>query len=108
MAVWQRPSKYRGKHQVRHPLQPTVASKACRRGDAISSTFEEAGLHYSLEMRTPEQTALIALRGLLEAKEMHIQKLEVGNETLTELCASVTQRTRLSATSGTLHFAISS
>ena len=29
------------------------------------------------------QTALIALRGLLEAKEMHIQKLEVGIEMLT-------------------------
>jgi hypothetical protein len=28
-------------------------------------------------MRTPEQTALIALRGLLEAKEMHIEKLQV-------------------------------
>ena len=35
-------------------------------------------------MRTPEQTALIALRGLLEAKEMYIQKLEVVCEALTE------------------------
>ena len=83
MAVWQRPSKIRGKDQARHALQPIVASEACRTGDAMSSTIKQTDLHYSLEMRTPEQTALIALRGLLEAKEMHIQKLEVGIEMLT-------------------------
>ena len=110
MAVWQRPSKIRGKHQGRHAPQSTAASEACRVGDAISSTSKEADLHYSLEMRTPEQTALIALRGLLEAKEMHIQKIEVGAEMLTEASSSTEYRLtiRLGATSGTLHSTISS
>ena len=34
-------------------------------------------MHTFLAERSPEQTALIALRGLLEAREMYIQKLEV-------------------------------
>ena len=75
--MWLRPSKARGTHQVRHALRPTLASEGCR------TSNEEADLSYNVEMRTPEQTALIALRGLLEAKDVHIQKLQVGNETLT-------------------------
>lgn len=34
----------------------------------------------ALALRTPEQTALIALRGLLEAKEAYIQRLEVSRQ----------------------------
>ena len=34
-------------------------------------------IHRILAVRTPEQTALIAMRGLLEAKGLYIQKLEV-------------------------------
>ena len=84
MAVWQRPSKVNGKHQARHALQPPLACEAYSTEDGSVSNNKDLGLPYSLEMRTPEQTALIALRGLLEAKEMHIQKLEVGIEALTE------------------------
>ena len=84
MAVWQKPSKVKGKNQARHAPQPTLDSEACRTGDANASNIKQSDLQYSLEMRTPEQTALIALRGLLESKEMHIQKLEVVSVALTE------------------------
>lgn len=84
MAVWQRSSTCRGQHQDRHVRQLTPPSKACRTKEALASTIKEPDLHHSLEMRTPERTALIALRALLEAKEMYIQKLEVVSEALTE------------------------
>ena len=35
-------------------------------------------IYEALAMRTPEQTALIALKGLLEAREMYIHRLEVS------------------------------
>ena len=48
---------------------------ACKAGGAL---IPELDINKSLAVRSPEQTALIALRGLLDAKEMYIQKLEVS------------------------------
>ena len=45
--------------------------------------------------RTPEQTALIALRGLLEAKEMYLQKLEVCFTSLCSTSSKLVQTTNL-------------
>jgi len=76
MAVWRTLSAFRGNAQAQTEAQmrniPDEA--ACKAGGAL---VPELDISKNLAVRSPEQTALIALRGLLDAKEMYIQKLEV-------------------------------
>ena len=77
MAVWQTPSVVREHVHARRK----EAQKKYFREQAAGLTEKVSppghDIHKLLAERTPEQTALIALRGLLEAKEIYIQRLEV-------------------------------
>ncbi len=76
MAVWRVPSAMRAKPQSR---KNTQLNSTAGQADLKEEEIDLSGLdiHKLLAERSPEQTALIALRGLLEAREMYIQQLEV-------------------------------
>lgn len=79
MVVWRKPPPARDKAIARQSaLMKSNVEKAdpgARLGNAV--IVEEQAVSSTITMRTPEQTALIALKGLLEAKEMQIEKLRV-------------------------------
>lgn len=79
MVVWRKPPPVRDKAIARQSALMTSkvekADPGARLGNAV--VVEEQAVSSTITMRTPDQTALIALKGLLEAKEMQIEKLRV-------------------------------
>ena len=79
MVVWRKLPPVRDKLIARNSaLMKSKVAKAdsgARLGNAV--IVEEQAFSSAITTRTPEQTALIALKGLLEAKEMQIEKLRV-------------------------------
>ena len=76
MAVWRTSSVVKEHVQARKEAQKKYFREQAA-GLTDKGLTPGHDIHKVLAERTPEQTALIALRGLLEAKEIDIQRLEV-------------------------------
>ena len=88
MVVWRKPPPVRDKSIARESAltkrEVEKADSGAKLGNA--GIVEEEAFSLAITMRTPEQTALIALKGLLEAKEMQIEKLRVIHSPATVTC----------------------
>ncbi len=89
MVVWRKPPPVRDKAISRKSAQMKSKVEKADPGAGLGNavTVKEQAVSSAITMRTPEQTALIALRGLLEAKEMQIEKLQVIHSLATMTCS---------------------